>query len=302
MVFINAVIVNYKEITMLSRGLYTSRYFNPSRYFNYSFSGITKTIAATLGINALAFGGACLHERWIDYQWIFKEDTLQDVDRDLLKPFLALAADVFMQLGVDVKHHQLKIIPLNPKLNAENSDRGASESKNNCIAEFHQTLNGEYYLQVDPDKIKKLVDSGKLTKPEMDYWRAVFAHEAVHAKERHDFWNIYCSVIVGLTAVYFSRLYQFSCFMFRLSGPVSLSLANHFISQNLEFRADEQAAKLSPKIREDLRDLITADQDQEHDNMPPWAKFLFHSHPSDSDRIKRLEQLPTHSLVDYSLL
>jgi hypothetical protein len=188
-----------------------------------------------------------------------------------------IAADVFTQMGVDLRKHPLRIVAM------ESAD---GEPIEKGCASIHEGLDGAYSLQVDLKSFERFQHKKQLPITRQDYFRAIFAHEAVHAIEKHNFYNIYISTIVTYTAMLMCEVMGMRLAAMMTVAPLLLFSTSCFVSRHFEYRADKVAASTDLRIRDALKNIFSIEESQ---TLSPYWGGIFRKHPTNNERLVALE-------------
>lgn len=212
-------------------------------------------------VNTVALGLAAIKELATDFS--LQADKVPDEET------YQTARDVFIAMGANLKDHPLQLI-----------------SQTYTKANVHANLiTGAYclgYFRRAYDEFQR-ANHSNLSRQEFE--RAMYAHESVHAMERHDLLNSYISLICALTMTRVVCSFQLHFAVVCAISSVSYFSTSRYVSRRLEYRADRLAATTIPGVRNNL---ITILSTPDHHNR--YLFGLFDGHPSKFERRKALEE------------
>lgn len=180
------------------------------------------------------------------------------------------AEDTFIDMGANLKEHPLQLTPLT----------------NQCTNVHANLLTGEYCLGVFHHSFDEFKKNSHSTLSRKEFERAMYAHESVHAMERHDLLNTYISSTFALTAACICielgvQLRTMSAIAF-----LSALTTSRYVSRRFELRADRVAAEKYPKIRNDLISIFSVP-----DHKKDYFLRFFDKHPTRAERREALEAI-----------
>lgn len=200
-----------------------------------------------------------------------------------------IAAKAFSDMGVDLGRHPLQ-------LSAFDSSEDTSSSRICSEARVYRNLQtGANCLEVDLAAFNRFqrdtVAARSLSRTE--YYRAIFSHEAVHAKENHNFYKIYFYALFALPMVYLCQAMQMKLPWMLAFGTTSMCFYRHYVGQKFELRADCLAVAQDPSIRHSLISILSAMKEHAVAHRPRGLSFqFFHEHPSAERRLNAIVNSP----------
>lgn len=236
--------------------------------YEWNSSPISSQLGKFVKMNFYAASLAWFRDGSRKYQNRDKRTKPENFDR-----IYQTAVYAFTEMGVDLKKHPLEVGLLS---------KGCYEG-----ALLSQDWTGDYDLEVDPSWVKKYQreEGGDVNQ----YWRALFAHEAVHAVEHHSFFKCYFSFLAGLIALEMCTLFKLQSTLISITTISSMSLTNQYLGRFFEFRADRVAATRDPEIGETLKTIFR--HEEKKSPAQRWYDGFFSDYPSAMERRKALENL-----------
>lgn len=248
-----------------------------------------KPIRTFFRLNFFAFTAALAREAQLEYN---NENTWQKylpIQTPEEAEFNESTAQSFKNfVGPEMDKHPLKICTLK------------SKSGDNEIAMIHANIfNNDWFLKIDPKAFNQAIEKGELTRSQQEYFNAVFAHEIIHAKERHTFINFYVSAFMTFSVVHSCHLLFIPRIFVWIFGAGTLLATSKAVERQFEARADKEAVKNQPQVTEALKELCRwSDRFLVSDKTPVNSLFdymFFKGHPLD-----RAEALDSVQVVKFN--
>lgn len=220
-----------------------------------------------------AAGISLFHDIYLQYSMYRSTSKRDSSFSHIHKSLYHVAQSAFREMGADLERHPLEL-----------SSIDGAHDEHAMTLFYKNPITGAYCLQVDSEAFKhyqQIDNSPDLSSNE--YYRAVFAHEAVHAIENHNFLKVYAPVWIALSMLNICEAVGMRLAWMCVIGPMLLFSTSCYVGRQLELRADRLAAEKSPLIRESLIKMFSA---MAHDHQPtPGFSRFFHDHPPMSTRL-----------------
>ena len=248
----------------------------------------------TNAMRAIGYGAGIswLHELYLSHSKLIESSNRHATLLPKVDPLYQIAERAFSDMGADLTRHPLE-------LSVFDSSRHTSFQADCSSATVHRNLmSGAYRLQVDLDAFnrykRRTVEGQHISQDK--FFRAIFAHEAVHAIEYHNFFKIYMPLLLTLPALYSVDAMRVRLPWMSGFGPLSLFFLVSYFGQQFELRSDRLAAEHDPEIRGSLISIFSATGEGHDATHHSGSSFrFFHSHPSCETR---LDAIQGHSPIE----
>lgn len=145
---------------------------------------------------------------------------------------------------------------------------------------------GRYELKISTAAIKSIASRSQNGLTEEAALSAITAHEAIHAKENHEFFIMMASSYLSLLVLYNMRnVTQSSAILFAVSSSL-FTLSHRALCRQMEYRADKMAIMHHPELKESLKETLNVLRSKDDARHP--SLYLLDDHPYINERIANI--------------